>query len=85
MEVISQPGVNSALVMWTQQGGVPAFSSYCPSDRQMLGQTPDRQTERADRRQTGVKGSRCNGFGVSGLLRRSGDGEGGAVGSKAAL
>lgn len=53
MEVISQPGVNSALVMWTQQGGVPVFFlSYCPSDRQMSGQTADsRQREQTGDRQ----------------------------------
>lgn len=40
-----------------------------------VGTDSRQQTERADRRQAGVRGSRCNGFGVSGLLRRSGMGK----------
>lgn len=49
-EVTSQRRVTSALVMWTQLGGAPAFSSDCSSDRQMSRQTQTGQADRESRK-----------------------------------
>ena len=68
----------------TQLGGVPAFSSYCPSDRQMSEHTQDSQTGRAGRRRKGCRASGEDGFGgESKLSEGQGGGEGGVVGSRA--
>lgn len=59
-----------ALVTWTQQGGVPAFSSYCSSDRQMSRQTQTRQADREGEQEGGHGGG---GKGRWRVLRLRGD------------
>lgn len=64
-----------ALVMWTLQGGAPAFSSYCSSDRQMSRQTQTRQADRESRKEAaGVGGGAKEGGGNDfGVFRLRGD------------